>query len=123
MTNEREKIIMNKNEDYDCFDIDIVDLQNEITENDDIPSLRKFINEFISKHNISNQIRRQMTITPDTLDSGVQFIININKDNELVLTMGVPTLWYVEGVSNFTRMITMIEKIWKETKLVDDNNS
>lgn len=114
---------MNNNEEYDCFDIDIVDLQNEITENDDIPSLRKFINEFISKHNISNQIRRHMTITPDTMDSGVQFIININKDDELVLTMGVPTLWYVEGVSNFTRMITMIEKIWKETKLVDDNNS
>lgn len=114
---------MNKNEEYDCFDIDIVDLQNEITENDDIPSLRKFINEFISKHNISNQIRRQMTITPDTLDSGVQFIININKDNELTLTMGVPTLWYVEGVSNFTRMITMIEKIWKETKTIDGDNS
>lgn len=114
---------MNKNEEYDCFDIDIVDLQNEITENDDIPSLRKFINEFISKHNISNRISQHVVMTPDTLDSGVQFIININKDNELTLTMGVPTLWYVEGVSNFTRMITMIEKIWKETKIVDGNNS
>ena len=114
---------MNKNEEYDCFDIDIVDLQNEITENDDIPSLRKFINGFISKHNIPNQISKHVVMTPDTLDSGVQFIININKDNELTLTMGVPTLWYVEGVSNFTRMITMIEKIWKETKTIDGDNS